>query len=165
MGFSAKRRRAVADQNKYFSRVDRSRLQSNRHPPPMARRDSPARWPADIRYLRAFLFHASATPAVRDFVKGDASLATSLPNTYPSSVAIRPITDPTHPAHGQYGLFATCRIKPNTRILDYFGTVSQHSSQFMTTLKTNISQAKYIAIHDLTRIMISPFTGFPTARA
>ncbi|EKM83459.1 hypothetical protein AGABI1DRAFT_66081 [Agaricus bisporus var. burnettii JB137-S8] len=89
----------------------------------MARRDSPARWPADIRYLRASLFHASATPAARDFVKGDASMVTSLPNTYPSSVAIRPITDPTHPAHGQYGLFATCRIKPDTRILDYFGEI------------------------------------------
>ncbi|TGZ78791.1 hypothetical protein EX30DRAFT_296704, partial [Ascodesmis nigricans] len=34
---------------------------------------------------------------------------------------IRPIISPTHPAHGQHGLFTTRPIKPHTRILPYHG--------------------------------------------
>lgn len=154
MGFSAKRRRAVADQNKYFSRVDQSRLQSSilhgetRQSSAVARRHQ-----IPTRFSLSCICNARGSRLCQGrCIDGD------LTSEHLSQFR-------GHPAHGQYGLFATCRIKPDTRILDYFGTVSQHSSQFMTTLKTNISQAKYIAIHDLTRIMISPFTGFPTARA
>ncbi|KAJ3576146.1 hypothetical protein NP233_g633 [Leucocoprinus birnbaumii] len=83
----------------------------------------PARWPKNIQYLRSCQFHVSVTPALRDFVKGNPSIASQLPISYISCVAIRPIKDSAHPANGQYGLFATAHIKPKTRILDYIGEI------------------------------------------
>ncbi|KAF9452545.1 hypothetical protein P691DRAFT_756287 [Macrolepiota fuliginosa MF-IS2] len=83
----------------------------------------PAHWPKEIHYLRSYQFHHSVTPTIHGFVKGNSSIVGQLPNTYRNCVVIRPITDPTHPAHGQYGLFATSHIQPQTRILDYIGEV------------------------------------------
>lgn len=84
----------------------------------------PARWPKDVHYLRSFQFHASVTPVVRNFIMGNPLIAGQLPVTYRSCVAIRPISNPAHPAYGQYGLFATSHIKPNTRFLDYTGMLT-----------------------------------------
>lgn len=83
----------------------------------------PTRWPKDVYYLRSCEFHASVTPALRDFIKGNPSIAGHLPVSYCACVTIRPITNSAHPANGQYGLFATSHIKPNTRILDYVGEI------------------------------------------
>jgi SET domain-containing protein len=38
-------------------------------------------------------------------------------------VRITPITSPTHPAHGQSGLFAARDLKPGTFILQYLGEI------------------------------------------
>ena len=40
-----------------------------------------------------------------------------------SMVVIQRISDPSHPANGQHGLFATKKIPPRTLILDYIGEV------------------------------------------
>lgn len=38
-------------------------------------------------------------------------------------MVIRKISDATHPANGQRGLFARSKIKPNSLIIDYLGEV------------------------------------------
>lgn len=120
----------------------------------------PARWPKEIRYLRSYQFHDSVTPAIRDFIRGNSSIGGQLPNTFRNCVAIRPIVDPTHPAHGQYGLFATSRIQPHTRILDYIGT-SHLSPRYIgyVVLISSTLQEKYIVMIALNLTMTSPFTG------
>lgn len=122
----------------------------------------PARWSKDVVYLRSYQFHESVTPAVRDFIKGKSSITGQLPNTHRHCVAIRPITDPTHPAHGQYGLFAISHIKPHTRILDYIGMSSLSNLANYVILRKLMPQAKYIVMYARTRTMISPFIDFQT---
>ncbi len=81
----------------------------------------PARWPKNIPYVQSYQFHESVTPPILDFIKGNPSIAGQLSNTYRACVAIRPISDTSHPACGQYGLFAITNVRPHTRILDYLG--------------------------------------------
>ncbi|KAL9715795.1 hypothetical protein Ac2012v2_000237 [Leucoagaricus gongylophorus] len=91
----------------------------------------PAHWPNDVHYLRSCQFHASVTPSLRDFVKGDPSIAGQLSVSYPTCVTIRHITSSAHPANGQCGLFVTSHIEPNTRIIDYTGEI--HSDDRSTS--------------------------------
>lgn len=91
----------------------------------------PAHWPNDVHYLRSCQFHASVTPSLRDFVKGDPSIAGQLSVSYPTCVTIRHITSSAHPANGQCGLFATSHIEPNTRIIDYTGRLSLGRSSLL----------------------------------
>ncbi|KAF9243869.1 SET domain protein [Melanogaster broomeanus] len=46
-------------------------------------------------------------------------------------VRIKSISDPAHPARGQYGLFALKTIKPRTHIIDYIGEV--HCQERLTS--------------------------------
>lgn len=81
----------------------------------------PARWPKNVSYIQTYQFHGSVTASVLDFIKGNRSIAGQVPDTYRACAAIRPISDTSHPACGQYGLFAITNIRPHTRILDYLG--------------------------------------------
>lgn len=67
-------------------------------------------------------YHASVPKHIRDIVSPSAQTRTQIPAQKPP-VAIQVISDPSHPAHGQYGLFATKKIPPRTLILDYVGEV------------------------------------------
>ncbi|RXK34915.1 hypothetical protein M231_07820 [Tremella mesenterica] len=45
------------------------------------------------------------------------------PVPHPSHLSIKPILDPSHPAHGQYGLFTKRRISPSELIIPYLGII------------------------------------------
>ncbi|KAG6815857.1 hypothetical protein H0H87_010713 [Tephrocybe sp. NHM501043] len=85
---------------------------------------SPPHWPSSIQYLKNSQFHSSVPPAVRQATLGGASKSQT--NGAPTSrppVVIRRITSSTHPACGQYGLFASKKISPQTHIIDYLGEI------------------------------------------
>ncbi|KAH8176864.1 SET domain-containing protein [Sarocladium implicatum] len=94
----------------------------------------PKGWPSDVPYLSSpFLdkdVKDQALTALRTTPLNDTSIpslpasSTSLPS---SLVRITPITDPSHPAYRQHGLFALRDLKPGTFILPYLGRT--HTSQ------------------------------------
>jgi hypothetical protein len=83
---------------------------------------TPAHWPKNIIYTNALHYHSSVEPGTRSYIQGD-SKSTKNPETHRYLVVIRPISLPSHPAAGQFGLFAARKISPRTRILDYTGEV------------------------------------------
>ncbi|KAJ7293235.1 hypothetical protein C8J57DRAFT_1268463 [Mycena rebaudengoi] len=79
----------------------------------------PSHWPAEIRYISASVYHSS----VPDVVRGTECRKTRDIASHPSLVAIRRITTSTHPACGQFGLFAARKIPAKEHIVDYFGEI------------------------------------------
>ena len=79
---------------------------------------APRHWPEGLQYIGAYHFHTSVTPAVRQFIQGTPSGKAGSR----AWVVIRLISDTSHPACGQYGLFAARKIRPRSHILDYIGT-------------------------------------------
>ncbi|KAH9853064.1 SET domain protein [Lenzites betulinus] len=94
----------------------------------MARKDTvrrPAHWPANVRYITEPQYHSSVPPEIRNHICSSQH-ATGPPESshvLRSAVVIQIITEPTHPACGQYGLFAAKKIPPRSLIMDYIGEV------------------------------------------
>ncbi|PCH33376.1 SET domain protein [Wolfiporia cocos MD-104 SS10] len=85
---------------------------------------TPPHWPSHIRYISKQLYHSSVLPDIRRQICPQSSAMSEDGGCSSRSlVAIRLISDPTHPANGQYGLFAAKKIPPRTHILDYAGEV------------------------------------------
>ncbi|PSR80750.1 hypothetical protein PHLCEN_2v6666 [Hermanssonia centrifuga] len=82
----------------------------------------PSHWPGELEYLTSPRYHSSVPVHVRNSLQSTTGALNSAPSQRPS-VVIRPITDETHPAKGQYGLFTSKKIPPRTHILDYIGEV------------------------------------------
>jgi len=95
------------------------------------RNRKPARWPSDVTFLTALQYSPSVPPDVLALLRGITSTRSSATATVgsrayvssPTPVAIRLIEDPSHPAHGQMGLFANKKIPPHMHIVDYLGEV------------------------------------------
>jgi hypothetical protein len=83
----------------------------------------PKNWPPHVQYLTVPYFHSSVSGDALSFLKGGRSKGISLPSAPPSLGEVRPIVDPSHPAHRQHGLFATKKIPPQTLIIEYIGEV------------------------------------------
>ncbi|KIM48363.1 hypothetical protein M413DRAFT_22874 [Hebeloma cylindrosporum] len=85
----------------------------------------PAHWPQHLQYLNSSVYHSSLSPALLKHIKrcpiSTQKIAT--PTSPRPKVTIRAISDPSHPANGQFGLFAAQRIPPKTHILDYIGEI------------------------------------------
>ncbi|KAI9444765.1 hypothetical protein H4582DRAFT_845407 [Lactarius indigo] len=96
------------------------------HPPKL-----PKNWPTDVLYLNTPCFHPSISDNALLFLRGGSSKPTPLPPAPHSLGVIRPITDRSHPAHGQHGLFAARKIPPRTLIVEYIGEV--HSDERPTS--------------------------------
>jgi hypothetical protein len=89
----------------------------------------PDNWPCSMPYLsqpvlaplvpKEILTTAALTSASLE--PGTATIAA--PTTPYTNIRITPITDPAHPANGQYGLFATRPHPPDTFICLYLGLV------------------------------------------
>lgn len=100
----------------------------------------PKNWPGTLPYLRAPLHskdlttsHLAAIRTKPSSSSSSSASASSIPiipvaeTPIPCTrVKIQPIALPSHPAHGQSGLFAAQHLKPGTFILAYLGRV--HSS-------------------------------------
>jgi len=82
----------------------------------------PAHWPKNIIYTNALHYHSSVEPSTRSYIRGNSNSKRNL-KTHRVLVAVRPISSPSHPAAGQYGLFAARKLPPRTHILDYTGEV------------------------------------------
>jgi hypothetical protein len=91
----------------------------------------PNNWPTTLPYL----YQPSCPPhltktQLQALKTRPADLATEIPSSLPRgssiSAKITPITDPSHPANGQAGLFAARPLAPGSLILPYYGIV--HSS-------------------------------------
>lgn len=80
----------------------------------------PSHWPPNVRYIENCGYHSSVSPSTRSFIQGN---STKSPHNPHSRVAIRLISSSSHPACGQYGLFAAKKIPPKTHILDYIGEI------------------------------------------
>ena len=93
----------------------------------------PKNWPLGVEYIRSQQYGSGIPANIVSFLKGttiDSKMAgaspvrISSPSAEPSRITlIRLIDSPSHPAHGQHGLFAIRRIQPHTHILDYMGEV------------------------------------------
>ncbi|GKT44086.1 uncharacterized protein ColSpa_04267 [Colletotrichum spaethianum] len=87
----------------------------------------PKNWPAGLPYLSAPAHSRLLTPAQRQTISQKSADLPDIPaqaTVLPSPlVKITPITDDTHPAKGQSGLFAARHLKPGTFVLPYLGTV------------------------------------------
>jgi SET domain-containing protein len=81
----------------------------------------PSHWPQNVRYITTSEYHSSVPRHVRIYIQGHSQ--SSQPQRERPSVTIRRLTTLTHPACGQFGLFASKKIPPRTRILDYLGEV------------------------------------------
>ncbi|CAO2654430.1 Nn.00g111630.m01.CDS01 [Neocucurbitaria sp. VM-36] len=101
-------------------------------PPTKSHSKLPKGWPGNTTYLSAPSFSKkldaekikTLVSSKTDLLPGAQILKTSSPST---NVKITPISDSTHPACGQNGLFANEHLLPNAFILPYLGYVHDHT--------------------------------------
>lgn len=87
-------------------------------------RSLPQRWPANVQYIDALTYHSSVPAVLRSDINPSSRKIGRSGGVSPRPpVVIRPIVEASHPAFGQFGLFATKKIPPRTHILDYIGEV------------------------------------------
>ncbi|KAI1797607.1 hypothetical protein LXA43DRAFT_256804 [Ganoderma leucocontextum] len=92
--------------------------------PPIPDSKVPPRWPAHLTYLPEPRYHSSVSKDVRAMIcPSSTAKRTRPPRAHKPPVAIQFISNPSHPAYGQFGLVATKKIPPRTLILDYVGEV------------------------------------------
>ncbi|KAJ7666465.1 SET domain protein [Mycena rosella] len=82
----------------------------------------PPNWPSNVRYITSCTIHASVPHDTRKFLEEEKPVSKTPLNTQ-SSVKIRRISESTHPACGQLGLFAARKIPAKTHIVDYIGEI------------------------------------------
>ncbi|GAB7341101.1 hypothetical protein MBLNU457_7414t1 [Dothideomycetes sp. NU457] len=103
-------------------------------------RSVPQNWPSDIKYITSPTYTAAVSPELQRKFNTPTQTTASWPKisaspTPNNNVVIQPITNITHPARGQYGLFATQPLAPNTFILPYLGTI--HTNEASDTDETS----------------------------
>ncbi|KAI0076284.1 SET domain protein [Panus rudis PR-1116 ss-1] len=84
---------------------------------------TPAHWPANVLYISEQHYHASVPSSLKSQLCPTNTSAREGKRGHQALVVIRPIREQSHPAHGQYGLFAAKKIPPKSHILDYIGEV------------------------------------------
>ena len=87
---------------------------------------NPTNWPRHVRYIDSTYYHASVLPAIRQQLQALPS-TTESSNSKRPKILIRPISNKSHPAYGQLGLFAGQRIAAKSQIIDYVGKTIEHS--------------------------------------
>lgn len=94
---------------------------------PAAGSGVPKGWPLDIVYIRTLVYSKGLTADLK--VLNSSNNASTPPSTIslplgPSqAVRIGAISDSSHPANGQHGLFAARHLEPDSLILPYLGLV------------------------------------------
>ncbi|KIW32983.1 uncharacterized protein PV07_04488 [Cladophialophora immunda] len=94
----------------------------------------PKNWPKEIIYLSTLHIPPPLSPDLLQTTTRPSSPSPSSPPIIPAPspgplsplVQIKPITDPSHPAYTQHGLFATRALPPSSLVILYLGTL--HSS-------------------------------------
>jgi len=86
----------------------------------------PKNWPCHLRYLFSSVYHSSVSFEALSNIKGmtpSSKAGNSSDTLRRPKTAIRIITIDSHPAKGQFGLFAAQKIAPKTHIVDYIGII------------------------------------------
>ncbi|KAB5566602.1 hypothetical protein GE09DRAFT_740784 [Coniochaeta sp. 2T2.1] len=95
----------------------------------------PINWPPSLPYLKTPSYSPSLTPTHLAALRTPPPPPADPLPTYPlppgpsRSVLIRPITNPSHPAHLQSGLFAARDLRPGEMIVPYLGLVHSGSAE------------------------------------
>ena len=101
----------------------------------------PKNWPSNIPYLTAPCYAQTITethfPALRSRPGDAQDIPPNTPKGPCSIVKITPITSTTHPACGQFGLFAARDLKAGTFILQYLGEIHAPPLDMGTALDTH----------------------------
>ncbi|KAF9036502.1 SET domain protein [Hymenopellis radicata] len=84
---------------------------------------TPPHWPKDVVFLKASKFHSSVSTSTKTFIQPSPGKSQCSGDNSGSQVIIRVITDPAHPAFGQFGLFSAKKIAAKTHIIDYIGEI------------------------------------------
>ncbi|KAI2468179.1 hypothetical protein F4781DRAFT_277757 [Annulohypoxylon bovei var. microspora] len=103
----------------------------------MGKDAAPKNWPAAIPYLLQPSYASHITKPQYQIVRTrPVDVINEIPHNFPrgpSALArIVPITNPTHPANGQSGLFAARQLPPGSLILPYYGVVHSSSLPYST---------------------------------
>ncbi|KAJ3090933.1 hypothetical protein HK102_002184 [Quaeritorhiza haematococci] len=108
-------------------------------------KSKPSNWPQDVAFLTAPQYSPGITKNPKLISKYRPSVSSPTP---PSSIVkIKPITDPSHPAFGQSGLFAAKRLPPRTHVIDYIGYVhTQAESDPTSDYDISLDAADGIAV-------------------
>jgi hypothetical protein len=84
----------------------------------------PHNWPSGVQYTTRYIFDSDVPNDIRTTY-----ISKKVSQPPPSSLwSIRKITDSRHPACGQFGLFASKHIIPDTYICDYVGFITETTS-------------------------------------
>ncbi|OJD37114.1 set domain-containing protein [Diplodia corticola] len=86
---------------------------------------APKGWPPAVTYIVAPLYSRACSPELINQLHTPPAQPTPLrPPPAPSPlVRVTQISDPSHPAHGQHGLFASRHLAPDTFVILYLGLV------------------------------------------
>lgn len=105
--------------------------------------DIPKNWPPSVPYLRTPTYSKALTLSqfrdLRTKPKDAVEIPLSIPLGPCASVKITTITNPSHPANGQCGLFATKDLPPCTFILPYVGEIHETSDSKYGTSDYDLS--------------------------
>ncbi|KIK71337.1 hypothetical protein GYMLUDRAFT_33487 [Collybiopsis luxurians FD-317 M1] len=82
---------------------------------------APPHWPKHIQYTQRYIFHSSVSLETKRFIETGPKSTLVQPGS--KWTVIRHISDPSHPAFNQFGLFAAKKIPAKAHILDYIGQV------------------------------------------
>ncbi|KAI9572727.1 hypothetical protein HD554DRAFT_2320141 [Boletus coccyginus] len=82
----------------------------------------PSQWPPSVQFITSPRYHHSVPAPTRTLLTNGAVLPPPSHAVNPL-VRIKLVTDPGHPARGQYGLFAHKKIPLRSHIIDYIGEV------------------------------------------
>ncbi|KAI9668358.1 MAG: hypothetical protein M1831_001112 [Alyxoria varia] len=84
-------------------------------------------WPMDVAFIKSPQYSKQllreALASIKKYQEHNDALITISPGQPASAVRVTKIGDPSHPACGQRGLFASEKISPNTLIIFYLGYV------------------------------------------
>lgn len=87
----------------------------------------PANWPSNIVFISENIYSSQLTPDELASIGVTGAKAKSRPTPNGASsnklIKIKKISDPKHPANGQYGLFANQKLPPRSHVIDYVGYV------------------------------------------
>ena len=83
----------------------------------------PAHWPYNIEYISKQYYHTSVTKDILSHLNPTRPNPSAAVTLSKPPVVIREITERSHPACGQHGLFACKKIPPRAHIIDYVGEV------------------------------------------
>lgn len=92
----------------------------------------PDGWPEDVTFLADYVWSDDVSAPLVKLYGGKQSQTDALerapreaPPTPCDAVFVAAITDSSHPAHGQHGLFARRCLEQGEHVLDYLGRVSE----------------------------------------